>query len=384
MVTTSSLRWMMPEPVRAALREIRLPLKEPFAISSGVTTERRILLLELHDAEGPIAWSECVAGERPNYSAETIDTARLALREWLLPAVLGRRFATARDLFPALESVCRGHPMAKAAIEMAAWALEAERKQMSLASLLGGTRSAVPVGISLGLQDSPEQLADKADAACRQGYRRVKLKIAPGRDVAFVQAVRERVGPEAALSVDANAAYTMDDMQTLRALDQFNLVMIEQPFATTDIRRHALLQAQLATPICLDESIVEVAHVEDMLALGSGRIVNIKPGRVGGFSTALAIHDLCAANSVPVWCGGMLESGIGRAHNVALASLPNFTLPSDLSPSARYWERDIVTPEWTMTADGMVTVPLEKPGLGVTVDIDRVDDLTVAREELAS
>jgi O-succinylbenzoate synthase len=265
---------------------------------------------------------------------------------------------------------------------MTAWALEAERAGVPLAALLGGTREAIPIGISLGIAASPEAIATKATAMRAAGYRRIKLKIKPGADVAFVRAAREALGSDVPLSVDANAAYTLADAAHLAELDAFGLLMIEQPLAPDDLRRHAELQRRLETPLCLDESIVGPAQVEDMLALGSGRIVNIKPGRVGGFARARAIHDLCRAHEIPVWCGGMLESGIGRAHNVALASLPGFTLPGDVSPSARYWERDVVTPEWTMDARGMMRVPRERAGLGVTVDRDRIDDLTVRLEEV--
>lgn len=358
-----------------------MPLKEPFAISSGVTSERRILLVEALDGDGTAAWGECVAGEQPNYAPETIETARLAIQEWLAPRVLGRPLHSPREVFPLLEHGVRGHRMAKAAVEMTLWALDAERRGVALAEAIGGTRPRIEVGISLGLQSSPNALAARAREAVAQGYRRVKLKIAPTKDLSFAAAVREAVGPSVRLSVDANAAYTLADAQHLRALDALRLLMIEQPLDPDDLRRHAELQRQLETPICLDESIHGPMQVEDMLALGSGRIVNIKPGRVGGFLQSLTIHDLCQAHGVPVWCGGMLESGIGRAHNVALASLPNFTLPGDISPSARYWARDIVTPEWTMDASGTIAVPRDRPGLGVTVDRDRIDDLTVRVDE---
>ncbi|MFQ5689271.1 MAG: o-succinylbenzoate synthase [Gemmatimonadota bacterium] len=364
------------------LREIRLPLREPFRISSGTTTHRRIALLELRDADGHRAWSECVAGERPNYSPETIDTAWLAIREWLAPRVLEHEFAEPARVAPALADGIRGHRMAKAAVEMGMWALAAEREGLPLSVRLGGTREHIETGISLGIQPTPAALAEKVREALAAGYRKVKLKIRPGEDLANVQAAREAAGPEAALAVDANAAYTLADADRLAGLDAFDLLMLEQPLEGGDLRRHAELQARLRTPICLDESITGPARAEDMIALGSGRIVNIKPGRVGGFGPSLAIHALCREAGVPVWCGGMLESGIGRAHNVALASLPGFTLPGDLSPSARYWERDIVTPEWTMDREGKVRVPRERPGLGVAVDRDRIDDLTVRRERL--
>ena len=366
------------------LREIRLPLREPFQISSGTVTERRICLLELESADGITSWSECVAGEQPNYSPETIDTAWHAIVEWLAPRVLGRNFADPQEILPALDAGVRGHRMAKAAVEMGCWAVAAQQASVSLSSILGGTRDRVQTGISLGIQRTPEALADKAMVARAQGYRKIKLKIKPGADVEFVRAVREALGPDADIMTDANSAYTFDYVRHLEKLDRFGLLMIEQPLGPEDLVRHAALQRRLRTPICLDESITDVERAEDMIALGSGRIINIKPGRVGGFTSSKRIHDLCQANSIPVWCGGMLESGIGRAHNIALASLPNFTLPGDLSPSARYWERDIVTPEWTMDAEGMVAVPLERPGIGVEVDRDRIDDLTVRSQEISA
>ena len=365
---------------RVELREIRLPLREPFRISSGEVRERRILLLELEDVERQRVWSECVAGEHPNYSAETVDTAWLALREWVVPRVLGAA-VEASTVHTVLEKDVRGHRMAKAAVEMGCWALEAERAGRPLAEYAGGVREYIPVGISLGIQSSPAALVEKAGSALAEGYRKIKLKIGPGADVAYVGAVREALGESAPLMADANNAYSLGDAEALVALDGFGLLMIEQPLDHEDLVRHAALQKRLRTPICLDESITSVSRAEDMIELGAGRIVNIKAGRVGGYAEARAIHDVCAAHAVPVWCGGMLESGIGRAYNVALASLPNFTIPGDISPSARYWERDIVKPEWTMN-NGFVRVPLDRPGLGVEVDTARIDDLTVRRESI--
>lgn len=369
---------------RLTLREIRMPLREPFAISSGMVHERRICLLQLRHVEGFVGWAECVADEMPNYSPETIDTAWHAIKEWIAPRVLGKTFNGAHEVFMALEENFRGHRMAKAAVEMGMWELAARLQNVSLSQLLGGTRTHVATGISLGIQKDPAALVDKARAARALGYRKIKIKIKPGADVEYVAPVREALGAEAPLMADANNAYTLDDIDTLKKLDTFNLIMIEQPLAWDDVVKHATLQRQLRTPICLDESITGLDKAEDMLALGSGKIINIKPGRVGGFAASKAIHDFCMQNDVPVWCGGMLESGIGRGHNIALASLPNFVLPGDLSPSARYWERDIVTPEWTMDAQGMVAVPLDQPGLGVQVDLDRVDDLTVRAETVAA
>jgi O-succinylbenzoate synthase len=367
---------------RLTLREIQLPLKEPFRISSGTQTTRRILLLELEDADGATAWSECVAPELPNYTAETIDTAWLAIRDWVAPRVLGRSFAEPSEVFAVLQRDFRGHLMAKAAVEMGLWALDAERLGVSLAHRLGGIRSGVEVGISLGIQSSPGALVERAGRAVVAGYRKVKIKIEPGADVAYVRAVREALGPGAPLMADANNAYTLADTELLRELDEFGLMMIEQPLAWDDLSRHAQLQRRLNTPLCLDESITSLDRAEDMVELGSGRIINIKPGRVGGFGQSLAIHDFCAANGVPVWCGGMLESGVGRAYNVALASLPNFVKPGDISPSARYWAEDVVSPEWVMSDDGLMAVPLDRPGIGVTVDRERIARLSVREERL--
>jgi O-succinylbenzoate synthase len=341
-----------------------------------------VFLLELHDADGTSTWAECVAGELPNYSPETIDTAWFAIREWLAPRLLGRSFDGPEVIHGVLDQNVRGHNMAKAALEMGMWALAATKEGVSLSHRLGGTRERIPTGISLGIQATPEALVERARAAFAQGYRKIKLKIQPGQDVEYVRAVRTALGKDVHLMADANSAYTLADADHLAQLDAFDLIMIEQPLGRDDIVRHAKLQKRLTTRICLDESITDADRAADMIELGSGKIINIKPGRVGGFTVSKAIHDICERNEIPVWCGGMLESGVGRAYNVALASLPNFSLPGDLSPSARYWERDVVMPEWTMDADGMVRVPRDKPGIGITVDVARVEDLTVKREQL--
>ncbi len=369
---------------RLILREIRLPLREPFEISSGVTTTRRIVVLELRHPDGISGWSECVAPEEPFYCPEWTETAWLAISQWIAPRVLGRQFGRPEELYPLLEQAFRGHPMAKASVEMGFWELFSRLCGEPLAQVLQGTRTRVPVGISLGIQSTPEALVERAREALGRGYRKVKIKIRPGADFPFVSAVREAMGPAAPLAVDANSAFSLADAAVLARLDDLGLMMIEQPLHHRDLVRHAELQRRLRTPICLDESIDSPDRAEDMLTLGSGRIINVKPGRVGGFVASMAIHDRCQRAGVPVWAGGMLESGIGRAHNVALASLPNFQLPGDLSPSARYWERDIVRPEWTMDDDGMVNVPFELPGMGVEVDLDRVEELTVRKEVLES
>jgi o-succinylbenzoate synthase len=369
------MKWPELRIEKIVLREIRLPLKEPFRISSGVCTERRIPLVEMHQ-DGVVGWAESVAGEEPNYSEETVDTAWLAITRWLAPRVLGRPLQRPEHVHAALQQNIRGHRMAKAALEMGAWALMAELTGRSLSELLGGSRERIATGISIGIQHDPAALVKRARAAVDEGYRKIKVKIGPGADLEYLRAVREEL-PRAPLMADANSAYSLEDAGHLARLDALELMMIEQPLGRHDLVRHAALQARLRTPICLDESVVSVESAEDMITLGSGRIVNIKPGRVGGFTASVAIHDLCERQGIPVWCGGMLESGIGRAHNVALASLSNFALPGDLSPSARYWEQDVVTPEWTMDGEGMVRVPRERSGLGVAPDLNRIDDLSV-------
>jgi O-succinylbenzoate synthase len=369
---------------RITLREIRLTLKEPFHISSGLVHQRRIALLELADRDGATTWAECVAFQTPNYTAETIETAWLAIREWLAPRLLGRELAGPGEVHALLDENIKGHNMAKAALEMGCWALAAEKSGVSLSGLLGGTRERVPTGISLGIQSEPAALVARAEAAVADGYRKIKVKIRPGQDVEYVRAVRGALGTSIGIMADANSAYALGDAEHLAHLDAFELLMLEQPLGDDDLVRHAALQRRMTTPICLDESITSVDRAEDMIQLRSGRIVNIKPGRVGGFAVARAIHDVCAAAGMPVWCGGMLETGIGRAYNVALASLPNFSLPGDLSPSARYWTRDVVTPEWTMDADGMVRVPRDRPGLGISVDTAMIGGLTVRSEVLVA
>jgi O-succinylbenzoate synthase len=366
---------------RMILREIRLELREPFRISSGIVTDRRIALLQLFDASGARTWAECVAFQLPNYTSETIETAWLAIREWLAPRILGREFAGPEEIHAVLEKNIRGHNMAKATVEMGCWGIAALVRDVPLSALLGGTRDRVATGISLGIQSEPALLVQRAEAAVAAGYRKIKVKIQPGQDIEYVRAVRDALGDSVDMMADANSAYTLKDVEYLAQLDGLGLIMLEQPLGDDDLVRHATLQRRMTTPICLDESITSVDRAEDMITLQSGRIINIKPGRVGGLSASKAIHDVAQRAGIPVWCGGMLESGIGRAYNVALASLPNFSLPGDLSPSARYWARDIVTPEWTMDEEGMVHVP-RGAGLGIAVDEDRIEALTVRREEL--
>lgn len=367
---------------RVTMREIRLPLREPFTISSGTMVDRRSLLLELEDVDSITVWSECIADDAPNYNPETVDTVRTILGKWILPRVIGKLFPTPQALDAAVNRDIRGHNMAKAALEMGAWCLAAVRQGVSLSEYLGGTRETIITGISIGIQKDPATLVAKAKAAFAEGYPKIKCKIRPGADLDYLGAVREELGFDASIMADANNAYTPDDMDHIVKMDAFKLLMLEQPLAWDDVYRHAALQARMETPICLDESITSLDRAEDMIALKAGTIINIKPGRVGGFTASKAIHDLAAKHNIPVWCGGMLETGIGRAYNVALASLPNFKLPGDLSPSRRYWAQDIVTPEWDMNERGEVTVPRSEPGLGITLDMDRIENLTQALDTI--
>ena len=358
---------------RAVLREVPLELREPFDTSHGRVHARRVLLLTLH-GEGLEGWGECVALSDPSYTSETTDTAWHVLTDLVLPGVVGGEVGAAAAAL--LEPVrwIRGHPMALATVEMAAWDLAARAAGVSLAHLLGGESARVPVGVSLGLKPSIDELADEVARSLEEGYARVKLKIAPGRDVEVLARIRERF-EDATLSADANCAYTLADAARLKELDALDLQMLEQPFAHDDLVDHARLQEQLRTPICLDESIASEHDAAAALALASCRVVNLKPGRVGGLAASLRIHDMLSATSMPLWCGGMLETGVGRAHNLALASLPGFTLPGDISASRRYWARDIVTPEHEV-AGGHMRVPTG-PGIGVEVDVERVEALTV-------
>jgi O-succinylbenzoate synthase len=358
----------------AELTLVPLRLRERFEISSGGRQDRMILLVRLH-GDGIVGWGECVAAEDPGYSYETTETAWHVLTDFILPAVVGRTFDHPAAVLAPVAWV-QGHRMAQAAVEMAAWDLHAKREGVPLATALGGEVRPIPVGVSVGLQPTDDALVAKVEGYLAEGYRKIKIKIKPGRDVEMLARVRERF-PDAPLMADANAAYGLADADGLAALDPLGLMMIEQPLRAGDLRDHARLQARLATPICLDESIERPEDARFALELGACRVVNIKPGRVGGFASAKAIHDLCAEAGVPVWCGGMLESGVGRAHNLALASLPNFRIPGDISESRRYWERDLVTPEFVLE-DGTLTLP---PGAGIAVepDTERIESLAIRR-----
>jgi O-succinylbenzoate synthase len=364
---------------RIVVRRLALRLRWPFASAGGTTVERPILLVHV-DGPGVSGVGECVAFETPHYSPETIRTAAWMLERHLAPAVLGRAFGSAAEVSGLLDRTARGHPMAKAALEMAVWDAEARARDRPLASLLGGTRTSVEAGVVVGLAEDPDALLDRIEARLAEGYRRIKLKIEPGRDRRPLGAVRARY-PDLDLTADANGAYGPDDSPALGDLDAFGLGYLEQPFAPDALAAHAALRGRVTTPICLDESIDTPGRCRDALALGACDVVNIKPGRVGGHGPAREIHDLCADAGLPVWCGGMLESGVGRAHNVALASLPNMSLPGDLSASDRYWERDIVVPAFTVDGEGRVEVP-RRPGIGVELDEDYIRSIEASRVEL--
>ena len=363
---------------RVEIRTLRLPLNEPFETSFGSIDSRLIFLVNVEGA-GLTGWGEVVAAEEPRYSYETVGTAWHVIRGYLAPAMLSRPVADLADL-SARFALFRGHNMAKAGLELAYVDLLARVRGQSLSQLIGATRARVPVGVSLGIQPTLDRLLDRVERYLAQGYQRIKLKIKPGWDVVVVREVRRR-HPNILLSVDANCAYTIADEKHLRALDDFDLLMIEQPLDHDDLFDHANLQSKIRTPICLDESITGPARAKQALEMGSCRIINIKIGRVGGYSQALAIHDLCYSRGVPVWCGGMLESGIGRAHNIALASLPGFSLPGDISASSRYFARDVIVPEVKVDDEGTVEVP-QDPGIGFEVDLDYITSKTQSLERI--
>jgi O-succinylbenzoate synthase len=361
------------------LREINLPLIHFFETSFGRTTRRRIILARVIDADGAEGWGECTAGEGPFYSDEWAETAWPTLKEFLAPMVVGRDIASAAAVYGLMKSV-RGHRMAKAAIETACWDLEAKRAGKPLWRHLGGVHEDISCGVSIGIQDSPEVLLEKIEKELADGYQRIKIKIKPGWDLEIVRTVRERF-PQIQLMADANSAYSLADVDLFKALDEFDLMMIEQPLAHDDIFDHAQLQKQIRTAVCLDESIKSAADAEHAIGLGACRIINLKLGRVGGHGQAKRVEVAAREKGIPVWCGGMLESGIGRAHNIAMATLAGFTLPGDVSASARYWHEDIIEPPVTVSAKGMIKAP-DSPGIGFAVNRARIDKLMVRSERI--
>ena len=363
---------------RITLREIRMPLVHPFETSFGRTTERRILLVEVEE-DGAVGWGEVTCGERPFYNEEWVDAAWLILRDFVAPRILDIDIASAADI-AGRNSHIRGHHMARGGLETAAWDLEARKLGLPLWQHIGGSRTEIDCGVSIGIQDSVEELLELIEREVRAGYQRIKIKIKPGWDVEVVRQVRAAFRT-VRLMADANSAYALSDAAHLRRLDEFDLMMIEQPLPHDDIIDHAQLQARLDTPICLDECIRTARHAEQAIEMNAGRIINIKLGRVGGFSEALLVHNVARAHGIPVWCGGMLESGIGRAHNIALSTLDNFTLPGDVSASKRYWKRDIIDPPVEVGPGGTIAVR-DEAGFGYELDRDYIDVLTVREETL--
>ncbi len=357
------------------LYHLRMELKTPFETSFGRSTARECLLLEAF-GDGLVGYGECVADRDPGYSYETTKTAWHVLRDFLLPAVTGQELESAEALQARLDFV-RGHPMAKAAIEMAWWDLTGKREGLSLRRMIGGEREKVPVGVSIGIQASPTTLVEVVSGYLEQGYQRVKIKIKPGRDVAESAAVRSAF-PNLRLQVDANSAYTLENAERLLALDELDLLLIEQPLAEDDLWDHSKLQARFRTAICLDESILSTRHARQALEMEACKVINIKAGRVGGLSQAIAIHDTCRGLGAAVWCGGMLETGVGRAANLALASLPGFILPGDISATERYYQQDITQEIFYLNPDSTITVP-DNPGLGVTINAAALKRATLER-----
>ncbi|MFQ5594876.1 MAG: o-succinylbenzoate synthase [Anaerolineae bacterium] len=362
---------------RIILHHIRMTYVHPFETSFGVERDRDCIIVRV-DGDGAVGWGECVAMAAPWYSYETTQTNWHILSDFLIPTVLETEFDGPESVFDAFARV-RGHNMAKAGLEMAIWDLAATQAGVPLAQMLGGVRDRVPVGVSIGVQPSLDALLNRIAGFVEQGYQRIKIKIKPGWDAEITRAVRQNF-PETPLQVDANSAYRIADVDVFRAMDDLSLLLIEQPLAHDDIYQHSLLQRELKTPICLDESIHSVDDARTALALDSSRVINIKPGRVGGHTSSRRIHDFCQSQGIPVWHGGMLETGVGRAHSVALASLAGFTLPGDISASARYYREDIITPPFTLNDDSTLSVP-RKAGIGVNVQTGRLEAVTLRRAE---
>jgi O-succinylbenzoate synthase len=360
---------------RIELRHLQMPLTAPFETSFGVETDRHCLIVRV-DADGLTGWGECPVEATFGYSYETTTTAWHALKDFMIPQLLGKPADAAGAV--RIGELMRGHPMARHGLEAAVWDIMAQAQNISLSKALGGTRDRVAVGVSIGIQPSADALIKKIEDYLAQGYGRIKIKIKPGYDLDVVKRVRAKF-PKILLQVDANSAYRLPDTPLFEAIDEYQLLLIEQPFGWDDIYEHSKLQPLIETPICLDESIHSLGHALIAIELGACKIINIKPARVSGFTEARRIHDLCMVRHVPVWCGGMLETGIGRAGNVALASLPNFTLPGDISASNRYYAEDIAEPLFTLNPDSTLSVPTA-PGLGVTVNVKALEKFTVQTE----
>jgi o-succinylbenzoate synthase len=365
---------------RIVLRPIQMPLVHFFETSFSRTYQRSIVLVEVI-SDGLSGWGEVTAGEHPFYNEEWTASIWPILTDYVAPRVLHHDFETADEIYGRTEHI-RGHYMTRGGLEAAVWDLEARRAGVPLAQqIVGGARTHVPCGVSIGIQDSVAQLLEKIQTEVDAGYQRIKIKIKPGWDIDVIRQVRDKF-PDILLMADANSAYTLADTAHLKRLDEFHLMMMEQPLAHDDIIDHAILQAQIETPICLDECIRTPHHAEQAIALHACRVLNIKLGRVGGFHAAKQIHDFAHAHRIPVWCGGMLESGIGRAHNIALSTLPGFTLPGDVSASKRYWTRDIIAPPVEVSPEGTIAVPTT-PGFGYEIDLDYLQSITVREEAIS-
>jgi O-succinylbenzoate synthase len=357
------------------LHHISMPLVSAFETSFGRETTRECVIIEIH-SEGLIGYGECVAAHDPGYSYETVGTSLHVLKDFIIPLTLGKEIKDANDFQKRVEGI-RGHHLAKAGFEMALWDLLGKRENKSLKELFGGIRNKVEVGVSIGIQETTEKLVKTTQDYITQGYARVKIKIKPNRDVRDANAVRKQF-PNLRLQVDANSAYSMNDVKILKPLDDLNLLLIEQPLFEDDIWDHHKFQAEFKTPICLDESIITPRHARYAIEMNACKIINIKAGRLGGLSQAIQTHDICEQNQIPVWCGGMLETGIGRASNLALASLPNFILPADVSASNRYYKKDITNESFVLNADSTIDIPT-RAGLGVTIDLEALKSYTLAK-----
>lgn len=362
------------------LHLIKVSLKVPFTTSFGTMQTKEVCLVEVIDSSGISGWGETVTSNEPYYNEETTYTAVYILKNFLIPKVIHKEIKHPKEILSMLNFVKRNR-MAKAALETAIWDVFAKKNKKPLYELIGGENLEIKVGKSIGIQESPEKLVEKVEQFVKEGFRKIKIKIAPGKDIEYVDAVRNKF-PNIPLMVDANSAYTLKDIEQLKKLDKYNLMMIEQPLAHDDIIDHAQLQKELQTPICLDESIHSYEDARKAIELGSCRIINIKIGRVGGLYESVRIHDLCKQHNIPVWCGGMLETGIGRAHNIHMTTLSNFTIPGDTAPSSHYWTEDIVKPEITME-NGIIKIP-NRPGIGYEVARDQIEKVLVYSEKIDS
>ncbi len=356
---------------------IKMKLVTPFRTSNGTEFDEEHIIIRI-DSEGLTGWGECVANAKPFYTYETVKTAWHILEDFLIPRIINKNVQNIEDAIKFWQNI-KGHRMAKAGLEAALWDLFAQSKNLSLSKLLGGNKEKIDVGVSIGIQSNENELLKKVSHFLKEGYKRIKIKITPSLDLNLISAVRKEFS-NILLQVDANSAYTLEHLNLFKEMDQYNLLLIEQPLAYNDIYEHSKLQQEISTPICLDESINSIADTKTAIELNSCKTINIKPGRVGGFKEAISIHDYCLGKNIPVWHGGMLESGIGRAGNLALASLPNFTLPADISASKRYYENDIIEPEFLLNDDGTIYVPT-KSGIGVNVNFETLDKVTVFKKK---